>query len=444
MDSYEELIERLTPTINNIHQGSRIRAQLLHQTKQISQWISELKGQKSRSRRSINWIGSAWKWIAGSPDATDWDQIVKSQNQVINNNNQQYKINRVLMETSQQMLNEFNKIVEHLKEDEDDKMQQTLYNRLTLIKEEVKEIIRAVQLAKGKIVNTNLLDKGEISRLITEIETLPYSNEIEAIEYAEPMMMVKESTILYVISIPKTSKQNYNHVIVKSTVNQNKQIHLEFNELLLNQDELFGITQRCNLFRDITICERSKLKELSNDHCINQIIKGLNARCDYQFNNNQIIEPLNDNTIFLSNFKGDIVYSNRSKHLTGNFLIQYHNETIKIGESTFTNKEARASQILPPVLKANITEKSIKIDPGYLHNLYLNNVEQLQELFNEHKEAVLIDFSIIIIITCLVVIFLANKARIRRQRRMLFINKPTYQDGISSDQPGIQPRKLSF
>lgn len=35
--------------------------------------LNELKGpETARLKRSINWIGSAWKWIAGSPDATDW------------------------------------------------------------------------------------------------------------------------------------------------------------------------------------------------------------------------------------------------------------------------------------------------------------------------------------------------------------------------------------
>lgn len=412
--------------------------------KQISQLISELKDQKPRTRRSINWIGSAWKWIAGSPDATDWDQIVKSQNHIINNNNQQYKINKVLTDTSQQMLNEYNHIVEHLNEDGDYQMQQILFNKLIIIKEEIKEIVQAAQLAKGKIINTNLLDKGEIGRVLTEMETLPYSNEIEAMEYAEPMMMVKNSTILYVISIPKTSKQNYNHITIRSTINQNKQIHLEFKQLLLNQNELYGITQECNVFRDITICETSKLKELNEDHCINQLIRGSNARCDYQINRNQIIETLNDNTIFLTNFNGIILCNNSSKYLEGSFLIQYHNETVKINDSTFTNGEVRTSQILPPVLQTNITEKSIKIDSGYLHNLYLDNIEQLQQLFDEHKEAAFIDFGIITVVICLVIMFFISKTRKRSQRGMLFINKPTQQEENSSNQQGIQPIRLNF
>lgn len=438
LTDYEEIINRIRTSLDNINPESSIRIQLIHQMNQTRQLISELKGQKSRSRRSINWIGSAWKWIAGSPDATDWDQIIKSQNHIIDNNNQQYKINNALMTTARQILNEYNKIVDHLHEDSDEKIQQILFNRLTIIKEEIKEIIRAAQLAKGKIINTNLLDKEEVSRLVAEIETLPYSNDIEAIEYAEPMMLAKESTILYVISIPKTSKQEYNHVVVRSTVESNKQIYLEYNELLVNQDEIFGIIRQCKLFRENILCEINSLEELKPDHCINQLIRGLDAQCNYQFNKNQIIDTLNDNTIFLSNFKGDIFYNNTDKHLEGSFLIQYDNETIKINNTTFTSRDIRKSQVLPTVLQPNITDRGVKIDPGYLHNLHLNNVDQLQKLFTKHKEAAFIDFGIISIIFIVILILL-----LRTKRKKWSIPKPCQEEVIIS-QSGVQPISLNF
>lgn len=434
LESYEDLIDRITTTVNTTHQENKLQPQLRHQLNQITQLISELKGQNTKTKRSVNWIGSAWKWIAGSPDATDWDQVVKSQNQIVKNNNQQYKINKAILDTADKMLVEYNKITDHYNNDSDDKLQQILFNRLLIVKEEVKEIVRAAQLAKAKIINTNLLDKMEINRLITEVETLPYSNEIEAIEYAEPMMMIKNSIILYVISIPKTSEEDYNHIIIRSTIDKNKQIYLEANEILLNQNHVFGIVQKCKRFRDTTICESNCLKELNEDHCINQLIRGADARCELQFNKNQIIERLDGNTIFLTNFNGNISFNKTSKYLKGSFLVQYNNETIKVNNSTFTNKEEKTFQILPSVLRTNITENGIIIDPGYLHNLYLENIEQLQEIFEENKEAAIIDFGIIFTICGLILMVFINKIRARRQRRMIQIQ----QDEIPRSQPGIQ------
>lgn len=443
LTDYEDLIDRIATSLNSIDPASNLRPQLIHQTKQIKQLLSELKAQKSRSRRSVDWIGSAWKWIAGSPDATDWDQIIKSQNQIIDNNNQQYKINNELMNTAHEILKEYNKIVDLLHDDSEEKTHQILFNRLTLIKEEIKEIIRAAQLAKAKIINTNLLDKEEIGRLVAEIETLPYSNDIEAIEYAEPQMIAKESIILYVISIPKTSKQDYNHIAVRSTIRNDKQIHLEYNELLVNQNEIFGITRKCKPFRDTTLCEKNCLKEINNDHCINQLIRGLNAGCDYQFNKNQVIETLNDNTIFLSNFNGTIFYNNTNKYLEGSFLIQYSNETIRIKNTTFISREIKKTQVLPAVLQTNITERSMKIDTGYLHNLHLNNVNQLQKLFTKHQKAAFIDLGIIFIIFIIIFVFSYKKMKNRRQK-WISSKQPTIAGEIIFKQPDIQPISLNI
>lgn len=89
---------------------------------------------------------------------------------------------------------------------------------------------------------------------------------------------------------------------------------------------------------------------------------------------------------------------------------------------------------MPSVLRTNITENGIIIDPGYLHNLYLENIEQLQEIFEENKEAAIIDFGIIFTICGLILMVFINKIRARRQRRMIQIQ----QDEIPRSQPGIQ------
>lgn len=397
LTNYEEVLAKIIPTIQ-INTKSHLGSQLIHQTEQINKLIIELKGNAPRNRRSINWIGTAWKWIAGSPDATDWDEILKSQNKLIKNNNKQYKVNNALMATANKILNEYNKIIGRLDENSAKEFQQATFNRLGIIKEEIKEIVRAIQLAKGGIINTNLLDKEEIGRLLAEIETLPYGNEIEAIEYAEPIILVKNSIILYTISIPKTSGQNYNHVHIRSTIKNNRQIYLEYNQLLVNQNELFGIKNECKSINNITLCKSNQVSQIDEKHCISQIIRGTNASCDYKFSNNEIIEPINENTIFLGNFKGEIGSQNSSTHADGNLLIEYYNETIEIKGINFTNRVLQSSQILPPILQANITEGKIKIDVDYLHNLHLNNIEKLHKLIRNHKVTVTTGALIVIII----------------------------------------------
>ncbi|KAI8117675.1 hypothetical protein CVS40_10491 [Lucilia cuprina] len=63
------------------------------------------------------------------------------------------------------------------------------FNQIIAIKEDIAEIVRACQLAKGGIVNTNLLNMEEIHRIVSDVELLPYNNEIEAIEYGKPSIL---------------------------------------------------------------------------------------------------------------------------------------------------------------------------------------------------------------------------------------------------------------
>lgn len=443
LTEYEDILARMLPTIHQITPEGILKAQLNHQVQQINNLIAELKQKPPRKRRSINWIGSAWKWVAGNPDAADWDSIVKSQNEIIENNNQQYKINRAMTNTVQQILQEYNKITKHLSGNSNEQLQQVMFNRLSIIKEEMKEMVRAAQLAKAGIINTNLLDREEIGHILAEVETLPYSNQIEAIEYAEPKMTTRGPIILYVISIPKTSSKNYNHVAVRSTIENGKQIYLEHKELLINQHETYGIIGNCHNFKEATICRNVQVQELLKDHCINQVLRGINAKCDYQSNEDEHIETLNENTIFLNNFNGTITQNNIKKHRTGNFLIQLFNETIQINNKSFTSKEVKMFEVLPSILQRNITEGSTKLDLKHLHSLHWSNVRKLEKLFAKDQVAALTDAGIIAVIAVIIIIITARKLCKERQKLVLLpkIEAPK-EDTINN--LGLQPISLNF
>lgn len=440
LSNYVEILTNIKSELKGIDSTNIMKSQLVYQINETEKLLGELQDQSSRAKRSINWIGSAWKWIAGSPDATDWDEILKSQDRIIENNNEQYRINTAITNKIQKLLDQHNEILLHLDDNTHEVFQQMMFNRLQIVKEEVKEIIRATQLAKGGIINSNLLDKDEISRLVTEIETLPYSNEIEAIEYAEPAMIVKNSTILYVISIPKTSKEDFHHIKLRSTIKNNKQIHLEHKEILINQHNTFGIIDKCIKRRETIICDLGQLQELKENHCITQLLKGLDAGCEFTFNKKEVIEPINDNTIFLNNFHGPITYNNSVKHLEGNYLVQYQNESVNIKGWIFTNKETRTSQILPPVLQANITEQGMKLNLEYLHDLHVSNIGKLRKLSTYHQINNVTD-TIVVIAILIVIIGLVIRSRNHKGIALFKNNEATNQHPVPL---GMQPVQLNF
>lgn len=78
-----------------------------------------------------------------------------------------------------------------------------LLNKVFVLKEQISEIIRASQMAKTGIVNTNLLDQSEIQRIISVQKNLPYQNLVEAMEYAKPSIYSNRTLLIYVLSVPK-------------------------------------------------------------------------------------------------------------------------------------------------------------------------------------------------------------------------------------------------
>ena len=66
-----------------------------HHLAQIEERLNDFGARKSR--RAINWLGSAWKWVASSPDGDAWDKILHSEAELIESNNHHYKINQELL-----------------------------------------------------------------------------------------------------------------------------------------------------------------------------------------------------------------------------------------------------------------------------------------------------------------------------------------------------------
>ena len=77
----------------------------------INNKILNLKVKKPKNKRSINWIGSAWKWVAGSPDHQDMEIIENHINNTLINNNKQVIINLQFSNELNQIIKTFNNLI---------------------------------------------------------------------------------------------------------------------------------------------------------------------------------------------------------------------------------------------------------------------------------------------------------------------------------------------
>lgn len=112
-------------------------------------------------------------------------------------------------------------------------------------------------MAKAEISNPNLLDKTEVEEIITEIETLPYDNAIEAIEYGKPSIYTNRSLLLYNLSLPKLKKESYHRLMARTMIKEGRQIELPFEELFISQEETFGVVSPCLNINKATICQQT-------------------------------------------------------------------------------------------------------------------------------------------------------------------------------------------
>lgn len=79
----------------NVSEYHLIRPFLVHEMTEIHGYLDRLR---PKVKRSLNFIGSAWKRIAGNPDHDNFELITQKTNRVLANNNKQVVINKLSLE----------------------------------------------------------------------------------------------------------------------------------------------------------------------------------------------------------------------------------------------------------------------------------------------------------------------------------------------------------
>lgn len=205
---YQKLIEEIEMNINQyINRTHILYPYLLNEITQTKDVLYRLKI-KNRTRRSLNFIGSAWKWIAGNPDHDDFEILKEKTNGLLENNNNQTIINKLTTEKINEIRDVTNKILKMIKTSSEvgnDLMLSYKY-KLEILKEEVKNVEYAINWAKKEIVNAYVLSEEEtkITEEIFDKDNIPYINLDEALEFSKIKIAVSNNTILYIISLRTT------------------------------------------------------------------------------------------------------------------------------------------------------------------------------------------------------------------------------------------------
>lgn len=421
MENITDTIDRNLPPSNPFFPTLRDEAQ---QAIEMLEIVEPIRNPKIR--RSLDFLGTAWKYIAGSPDHNDLNMINNNMEKLLTNNNKQIIINNALNQQINKITEITNNLLNAIKEDNviANEIAINLQNKIRLIKEEIVNIKYAIQWARIGIVNSIILNKKEIDLAIKEMnkENMPFDTAEDALELAKVSVLRNFSSILYVVKIPLTTKEIYENLILKAVIKNDVIIDLKYNNVLRNKERIFGIQNNCEKYNKISICKQNELLDLSNDFCIYKLIKSLNSSCHFinchHIPRDELIAP---GILFLNNYQGNITIDDDMRVMNGTYIINFKNESIMVNGRAYKNFEAPPLRIMPAIAQPTPREESLTklLSLEALSELHINNTIEIQSLQTEKTvNRVSAGLTLIIII---VLVVSSNKWYYKRKKQ----SKPT-------------------
>lgn len=142
---------------------------LRDQTQQINRLLQVLRINR-RHARSLDFIGTALKLIAGTPDRSDFDLLTTKGDMLIQNNNRQTTINSALQDKINELTDRINKLqYEKATSNAIGGEEIVLFELMSARNSEIifllDQLTLSITLAKANIVNPIILDNLEIEQL---------------------------------------------------------------------------------------------------------------------------------------------------------------------------------------------------------------------------------------------------------------------------------------
>lgn len=372
----------------------------------------------SRGKRSLNFIGSAWKWVAGNPDHDDLVAINNKFEEVIENNNQQLIINKDILQRINNITKVSNSIIKILKGSSE--MQTVLilqYKfKIDIIKEEIENINKAIHLTKANIINTLILSKqeaGKINEIFAE-ENMPFDSLEESLNFAEVKIAFKENILIYIVKVPKTGTDICNSFIIKPLSKNNTILKIKFEKILKCNEKYYGMETDCKSINDIKICKQDEIIDLEKEHCIRNLLENKPYDCIVT-NTEHIknIEEISNGLILLNGFKGNIFIKNYEKKINGTYLIKIVNDTVRINDLSFTAVETLSLRPLPALIKHSDSRSEFEeiLSLKFMKELNIKNIKKIDSLNLLTKSSMFAHFGLLASIMILILIFKCKKRR---------------------------------
>lgn len=161
----------------NLTENSHMR-KLLDVDLQHTRGLLSILNIHHRLVRSLDFLGSALKVVAGPPDAADFEIIRFSESQLIESNNTHVIINTETQNQINRLTDTVNKILAAKQQDAVDTphLYETLLARNRMLISEIENLMLTITLAKSKIINPSILNHNDLKIILPKCsQKFPWS-----------------------------------------------------------------------------------------------------------------------------------------------------------------------------------------------------------------------------------------------------------------------------
>ena len=388
LTSIQDSIESLVSIgYNSLAKDNPLGNIIWYKTKKLYSSFHQIKPQHHHRERRWDTLGSAWKWIAGSPDADDLRIINSTLTNLIDENNRQYQVNENINHRLTQLTEAINNVIDRVNSDTTITKEIeaiTIIMNIDIIEKTIEDIQDAIIWSKSSLIANRILSIQDINVIKSSLRDQGVNTELpeEALRLVTPKFAVNGDILLYILHIPQFSSKNATIMRLYPLPQKNQIIHDYPDFLIQDEETLFETTKP-----EETIQKASYLKEF-DDHCIKSIIYGKQTHCTSSFNNRTSQSFILSNTILITNARNNTLGSDcgpDNRTLSGNLLIHFKNCTVTFNALQFHGSEITEEiQIIRSAFhnSMDIQWKPIaKHDIAKINDIVINNRHKLEHVY---------------------------------------------------------------
>lgn len=328
-------------------------------------------------------VGTAWKYLAGNPDANDLRIINSSINSLISNNNEQVRINREISLQMKEALFKTKESIQLFNSKASELYSINIYLNLEFLYEKLNQIKETVMLARIGLLNDRVLSPAEIDLLVKDLarENITVWNTAEALTYATTSIVTNELDIALLIKLPMLEPKIYRKIFILPTWFEHQQIFMSNNHYLNHENKYYIVhSLKPKIFetKDITPDETA---------CVPNLLTGKPAKCIYLDNPIEEVVSIDEQHVFTNlqrNFTIHTTCGLPTRNLTGTYLISFSNCEVTINNSTFSNQiqNTTGEPVHLPLFGIPIEKQRtvVNLSLEHLHNLHLETRKEMKAI----------------------------------------------------------------